>query len=78
MMIDMASYYDLVLGMIPLALGGGSLALFVAGVTLSTAIIAASLVAVLLIGHGMFVRTPVDDPSPVATPRSESFGAGAD
>lgn len=63
----MAGYYDFVLGFIPLALGGGSLALTVAGVSLTTAIIAASLVAVLVIAHGMFVRAPSDSPSAVAT-----------
>ena len=60
----MAGYYDIVLGLIPLSLGGGSALLTVAGVSLTTAIIAASLVAVLLIGHGMFVRTPSDASAP--------------
>ncbi|WP_255196325.1 hypothetical protein [Halorarius litoreus] len=72
----MAGYYDLVLGLIPLALGGGSALLFVAGVSLTTAIIAASLVAVLLIGHGMFVRTPSDAsaPTPASPTRSPADG----
>jgi hypothetical protein len=64
----MAGYYDFVLGFIPLALGGGSVALTVAGVSITTAIIAASLLAVLVIGHGMFVRTPSDAVSPAAAP----------
>lgn len=67
----MAGYYDFVLGFIPLALGGGSAALTIAGVSLTTAIIVASLLSVLAIGHGMFVRTPSDaapTPAPAAGP----------
>jgi type III secretory pathway component EscV len=64
----MAGYYDFVLGFIPLALGGGSVGLTVAGVSLTTAIIVASLLAVLVIGHGMFVRTPSDAVAPTASP----------
>jgi hypothetical protein len=81
--MNMAGYYDFVLGFIPLALGGGSAALTVAGVSLTTAIIAASLLAVLVIGHGMFVRTPSDPevtsaaaPSPApSTPDGPELGA---
>lgn len=55
----MTGYYDMVLGLIPLALAGISGALVQIGVELTTAIPLASLVAVFLIGHAMFVRTPV-------------------
>lgn len=72
-MIDMAGYYDFVLGLIPLALGGGSVALTVAGIDVSSAIIGGSLVAVALIGHGMFVRTPGAD-SRTAAPHPAGDG----
>ncbi len=59
----MTGYYDMVLGLIPLTLAGLSGALVLFGVELTTAIPLASLVAVLLIGHAMFVRTPVNSVS---------------
>lgn len=58
----MTGYYDIVLGLIPLALAGITGVLVFAGFDLTTAIPMASLVAVGLIGHAMFVRTPVDAP----------------
>lgn len=60
----MTGYYDIVLGMIPLALATITAALSIAGFSLTTAVPLASLVAVGLIGHAMFVRTPVDAPAP--------------
>ena len=59
----MTGYYDLVLGLIPLALAGITSLLTVVGFQLTTAIPLASLVAVGLIGHAMFVRAPVDAPT---------------
>lgn len=59
----MTGYYDLVLGLIPLALATITAALSFAGVALTTAVPLASLVAVGLIGHAMFVRAPVDVPT---------------
>ena len=67
-MTDMARYYDLVLGLIPLAFGTIAVALTVLGFTLTTAVPAASLVAVGLVGHAMFVNGPVD---------ADSAGSGA-
>lgn len=59
----MTGYYDLVLGLIPLALAGITAALTgIASLELTTAIPLASIVAVALIGHAMFVRAPVDSP----------------
>jgi spore maturation protein SpmB len=55
----MVGYYDYVLGLIPAALAGITLALTVSGLNLMLALPMASLVAVGLIGHAMFVRTPV-------------------
>jgi hypothetical protein len=54
----MAHYYDLVLGLIPLALGGVTAVLAAVGVSLTLAVPIAASVAVALIGHSMFVRTP--------------------
>lgn len=59
----MTGYYDIVLGLIPLALATITAALTVAGVSLTTAVPLASLVAVGLIGHAMFVRAPVESPT---------------
>lgn len=58
----MAGYYDFILGSIPLTLGGLSGFLSLVGVELTVAVVAASLVAVVLVGHAMFVRAPVDSP----------------
>jgi hypothetical protein len=58
-MIDMAGYYDIVLGMIPLALAGIATTLFGAGFEGTTAVTLGSVVAVALIGHALFVNGPV-------------------
>ena len=60
----MTGYYDLVLGLIPLTLGGIAALLTVVGFALTTAVALASVVAVGLIGHAMFVNGPVDDAAP--------------
>jgi len=57
-MIDMAGYYDLVLGAIPLAAASIAIALFLGGIVVTTAISLGCLVAAGLVGHAMFVRTP--------------------
>ena len=61
--MDMTGYYDLVLGLIPLAFGAIAAFLAVIGVSLTTAIPLASVVAVGLIGHAMFVNGPIDSAS---------------
>lgn len=58
----MTDYYDLVLGLIPLALVSITGALTLAGAALTVAVPVASAVAVGLMGHAMFVRAPVDAP----------------
>lgn len=60
----MAQYYDLVLGLIPLALAGVTGALVLAGLEPTAAVLAASVVAAALTGHAMFVRAPTDTASP--------------
>lgn len=57
----MIGYYDLVLGLIPLSLFGLTGTLAVGGLTLTTAITIASLAAIAIVGHALFVNAPVDD-----------------
>lgn len=56
-------YYDAVLGLIPLSVGGIPVALLWIGITMPLAVSAGALVAVGLIGHGMFIRAPVKRPA---------------
>jgi len=63
----MAGYYDLILGLIPLALLGISVVLHVGGVAVTAAVSVAGLVTTALIAHAMFVRTPVRSPPPETT-----------
>jgi hypothetical protein len=67
----MTGYYDIVLGLIPLAMAGITGGLVVAGFALTFAIPLASLVAVALIGHAMFIRAPVDPTPPAERSQSE-------
>lgn len=53
-------YYDFVLGLIPLALAGIASTMVLSGFELTLAVTIGCLFAVLLIGHAMFVRAPVD------------------
>lgn len=59
----MAGYYDLVLGLIPLALLGITGALTVVGISATAAVPVGAVVAIGLIGHAMFVNAPVDSPA---------------
>ena len=54
----MTGYYDIVLGLIPVALLGISAALTLVGLSLTAAIPIGAFVAMLIIGHAMFVNTP--------------------
>lgn len=65
----MASYYDLILGLIPLALFGIGGTLAVLGVDLALAVPAAAAVAIVLIGHALFVNQPE---GPTAQPTGPS------
>lgn len=56
----MAGYYDIVLGLVPIALLGVTAALTVVGVSLTSAVPIGGLVALGIIGHSMFVNSPVD------------------
>ncbi|WP_135824343.1 hypothetical protein [Halorussus ruber] len=54
------NYYDLVLGLIPLALLGLTALLTTAGFALTAAVPLAGTISAGMIGHAMFVRTPTD------------------
>jgi hypothetical protein len=70
----MTAYYDIVLGLIPLALLGISGGLYAVGLAVPTAVTVAGLVSVTLIGHALFVRGPTD-PTPSATRESPPVNA---
>jgi hypothetical protein len=59
------NYYDLVLGLIPFTLVGFTGLLTVVGLGLTAAVPVAAAAAAGLVGHAMFVRTPVDVVDPV-------------
>lgn len=52
-------YYDLVLGSIPVSLIGGTGALVSLGIAWSSAISIASLIAIGVIAHALFINVPV-------------------
>lgn len=56
----MPTYYDLVLGMIPVAFVGSVAAGLVLGVATSTAITAASLLIAVVVAHALFINPPGD------------------
>jgi len=56
----MTGYYDYVLGLIPLALFGLTGGLVQTSLTLTQAVPIAAAVAAGIIGHAMFVRSPVN------------------
>lgn len=69
----MAGYYDIILGLIPIALTGITGILLVVGLALSTAVFIGSFVALGLILHAMFVRTPGRTATPDAPARDGSY-----
>ncbi|MFB6078022.1 MAG: hypothetical protein ABEJ80_03470 [Halarchaeum sp.] len=58
----MTSYYDHILGLIPVAFVAVAATLTLAGYGTTVAIPAAGGVAVALVGHALFVNGPRDDP----------------
>lgn len=74
----MTSYYDIVLGLIPLALLGIAGALVAIGVQLLVAVPAAALVSVGLIGHALFVNGPTEPSAPTAPAVPEQSTRTAD
>lgn len=63
----MTSYYDLVLGLIPVALFGIGGTLTLAGLSLTFAVPIAAFVAIGLIGHALFVNQPGETTQPETT-----------
>ncbi|MFC4988639.1 MULTISPECIES: hypothetical protein [Saliphagus] len=74
----MAGYYDIVLGLIPLALLGITAALTVVGASVTTAVPVGAVVAIGLIGHAMFVNAPTDSPAAGRPARSNQSPLNAD
>lgn len=72
----MVSYYDLVLAFIPVSLLGVTGLLAGVGIELTHAVPLGAVVAVGLIGHAMFVRTPTDSTRPSGT--DAGFAPSAD
>jgi hypothetical protein len=68
----MTNYYDLVLGTIPLVLGGVAALLTVLGIPLTTAVGLSGGLSVGVIGHAMFVNAPVDGPTTTDAPAAEA------
>lgn len=66
----MTSYYDMILGLIPLALFGIAGTLTLLGIQLTLAVPMAALVAVGLIGHALFVNEPGESGSRTPTQTS--------
>jgi len=72
----MTRYYDYVLGLIPAAMGGVTLLLFMAGIQLTVAVPAGAAAAVVIIGHALFVNIPgqvesMTDPQSTRPPNAE-------
>lgn len=70
----MSNYYDFVLGLIPLALGGVAAVLFVLGISLTTAVGLSGGLSMAVIGHAMFVRAPVDTPTEASATEAATAG----
>lgn len=64
----MTSYYDMVLGLIPLALFGIAGTLTLLGLQPTLAVPVAASVAVGLIGHALFVNEPTEASGPGTIP----------
>ncbi|WP_128477973.1 hypothetical protein [Halorussus pelagicus] len=75
----MTGYYDFILGLIPLSLIGVTATLSVLGFSLTSAVPLAASIPVALIGHALFVNSPVEDtqssPETVESSSSTSFEA---
>jgi len=56
----MTGYYDIVLGLIPVALLGVTAALSLVGISLTAAVPIGALIAMAIIGHAMFVNAPAE------------------
>lgn len=57
----MPTYYDLVLALIPVSLVGVSGSAIMLGSTFLTGVLIGGLIALILIGHALFIRSPVPE-----------------
>jgi len=75
----MTGYYDLILGLIPLSLVAVTGVLSAVGFSVTSAVPLAATIPVALIGHALFVNSPVDDTqSPTETVESSNSFDPAD
>lgn len=68
----MTGYYDLILGLIPLSLIGVTGILSLAGFSLTAAVPLAASIPAALIGHALFVNSPVSETPSSAEPVESS------
>lgn len=68
----MTGYYDLILGLIPLSLISVTGILSLAGFSLTAAVPLAASIPVALIGHALFVNSPVNETPSSAEPVESS------
>ncbi|MGM0371007.1 MAG: hypothetical protein ACQEQJ_00700 [Halobacteriota archaeon] len=73
----MTTYYDFVLGLIPLVLLGFGGGLRLAGLRFEIAVAVGGLLAMGLIGHALFVNAPVDSTTQPSSTESVSTGTSA-
>ncbi|WP_435158426.1 hypothetical protein [Haladaptatus sp. DFWS20] len=73
----MPGYYDLILGLIPLALIGVTSAISATGLSLTPAVPIGATISIFLIGHALFVNDPFDvsSESMPSTPSSQMNSA---
>ncbi len=74
----MTGYYDIILGLIPVALLGITAALLLVGVSFVAAVPLGAGVAMALIGHAMFVKTPIEHVTDPADERESTRPPSAD
>jgi hypothetical protein len=72
----MTDYYDIVLGLIPASFAGLTAVFLLAGLSLSVSIPLASVAAVGLIYHALFVNAPVATTAGDDEPTAEAAPAG--
>lgn len=71
----MVGYYDVVLGLIPLSLAGLTALFLTGGLSLALSVPLASMAAIGLMAHAMFVNAPVTGDTTDGTGRRTPTGA---
>ena len=72
----MTGYYDYVLGLIPAALIGPTVALGLAGLPLTSALLVGAVAAATVTAHAVFVRAPAGEDAPRSPPTDDEGGSG--